>query len=274
MTNENKLVGSTADALVVIRSGQQARELGVEDPFAEWFITEEGYKLLQLAKKNDRVYEEYNLARYKFTTSKLRTLSNNYQQMLFLGSGFDCRSIWLDVFKNGETTVFEIDESTKLQQKQKQLSLHGLSLPKWNHYIPSNLDNNKIPELLFAEGLKHNQPLLVLAEGLFFFVPSGIVKKALNPKWLGLASGSRIIFDCWSDDRVNGLNSRLLESIGRKLFHPFPYNTEPNKLRNDLIDLGYSNVTVTPLSNLAEEYYKHAILDEYKSSWLLVEATV
>ena len=120
MTKEDKLVGSTADGLVVIRSGPQARKLGVEDPFAEWFITEEGYNLLQLETKTDKVYEEYNLARYKFTTSKLRELSDKYQQMLFLGSGFDCRPIWLDVFKNGETNIFEIDESTKLRQKQEQ----------------------------------------------------------------------------------------------------------------------------------------------------------
>ncbi|MBW8010422.1 MAG: hypothetical protein FVQ83_04155 [Chloroflexi bacterium] len=274
MTNENKMVGSTADGLVVIRSGQQAKKLGVEDPFAEWFITEEGHNLLQLAKKIDNVYEEYNLARYKFTTSRLRVLSKNYQQMLFLGSGFDCRAVWLDVFKNGKTAVFEIDESTKLQQKQEQLTLHKISLPEWNHYIPSNLENNKIPELLFTEGLRHNQPLLVLAEGLFFFVPTDVVKKVLNPKWLGLASGSLVIFDCWSDDRVIGLNARLLEGIGRKLFYPFPYSTETDKLKKDLIDLGYSKVMVTPLSKIVEEYYKHVILDEYKSGWLVIEATV
>ena len=86
--------------------------------------------------------------------------------------------------------------------------------------------------------------------------------------------GSRIIFDCWSDDRVHGLNARLLESIGRRLFHPFPYKTDPEKLKTDLIYLGYSNVVITPLTNLVEEYYKRSFYDEYKSSWLSVEALV
>jgi methyltransferase (TIGR00027 family) len=274
MTQDQKMVGSTADGLAVIRSGQQAKQLGVEDPFAKWFITEEGVTLLQLAKKTDRVYEEYNLARYKFTTLKLRERSNQYRQMLFLGSGFDCRAIWLDVLTNGETTVFEIDEPAKLLQKKEQLHLHGVSVPDWNRYIPGNLANNHLPGSLLAEGLHPEQPLLVLAEGLFFFTPSNVAANLLNPKWLGLASGSRIIFDCWSDDRVNGLNARLLETMGRNLFHPFPYPTEPDKLKNELIALGYRHVTVTPLSFWVEGYYNHAILDEYKLGWLLVEALV
>lgn len=274
MTNENTMVGSTADGLVVIRSGQQAKEIGVEDPFAEWFLTEEGEKLFQLAKKIDPVYEAYNLSRYKYTTSTLRALSHNYQQMLLLGSGFDCRPIWLDVFNTGKTTVFEIDEAPKLQQKQKQLRVHGVSVPEWNKYIPSNLANTHLPEILRANGLRQQQPLLVLAEGLFFFMPSGVVKELLNPSWLGLVRGSRLIFDCWSEARVRGLNAQLFDRIGRKLFYSFPYPTEPETLRNILIELGYRHVTVTLLSNLAEVYYKRAIVDDYTSSWLVVEATV
>ena len=274
MVNEDKLIGSTADGLVVLRSSLKARELGIEDPFAEWFISEEGKHLLQLAKNTDRVYEEYNLARYKFTTSKLQKLSRNYKQMLFLGSGFDCRPIWLDIFQDGKITVFEIDEPLKLQQKKNQLKLHGQTLPKWNHFIPSNLENNKIPELLLAKGLEQNKPLLILSEGLFFFVSSQIVKKVLNPNWLGLVAGSRIIFDCWSINRVAGLNTRLFEMIGRNLFHPFPFSTDLDSLESNLSDLGYNNVVITPLANLVEEYYQKSILDECESSWLIIEALV
>lgn len=274
MTNENTMVGTTADSLVVIRSGQQAKAIGVEDPFAEWFLTEDGFTLLQVAKETDKVYEEYNLARYKFTTSRLRTLSSTYQQMLVLGSGFDCRPIWLNGFQQGETTVFELDSSTKLQQKHEQLRRHGVSLPAWLHSIPGSLANPNLPEVFIAAGLNRTQPVLVLAEGLFFFVPSEVVKTVLNPNWLGLTRGSRMIFDCWSDARVHGLNARLVDKIGHHLFHPFPYQTEPEILQHTLIDLGYRHVTVTLLSNLVEEYYKQVIVDDYTSSWLVVEATV
>jgi hypothetical protein len=40
MAELDRMVGITADGLVVIRSGPQAKYLGLDDPFAGWFVTE------------------------------------------------------------------------------------------------------------------------------------------------------------------------------------------------------------------------------------------
>lgn len=274
MTEQDTTVGTTADGLVVIRAGELAKSIGVEDPFAQWFLTDEGRGLAQVAKDTDRVYEAFNLARYKFTTARLRALATAYPQLLVLGAGFDGRAIWLDEFRPGTTTIYELDNAIKLQQKQTHLQQNGIARPAWLRPVPGNLTDPKLPQTLLAKGLDPSQPLLVLAEGLFFFVVTQAVKAVLNPAWLGLAKGSRLIFDCWSTDRVQGLNAQLIDKIGQPLFHPFPYDTNPDNLQHTLLDLGYSHVTITPISDLAKTYFKQAVSDDYPSSWLIVEAEV
>ncbi|MCX5998370.1 MAG: class I SAM-dependent methyltransferase, partial [Chloroflexi bacterium] len=108
MADTDKTVGATADGLVVIRSGGQAKKLGLEDPSAAWFVTEDGYRLAQMARQVDAVYEECNLARYMYTSSLLTKLARQYGQMLFLGAGFDCRALWLDGLNDGRVSIYEV----------------------------------------------------------------------------------------------------------------------------------------------------------------------
>ncbi|MCX5998369.1 MAG: hypothetical protein NTU41_01950 [Chloroflexi bacterium] len=116
--------------------------------------------------------------------------------------------------------------------------------------------------------------MLVLAEGLFFYLPADVTVRILDPKWLDLAEGSLVIFDCWSASRVKGLNERVVKRIGSDLFQQFPFIVEPEKLREGLGRLGYAGTRVTPLSMIAEGYYRRTIEDEFPLSWWIVEATV
>lgn len=268
------VVGTTADGLVVIRSGIQAREIGILDPFASWFVTEQGRHLVQVAKKTDQVYEEFNLSRFKFTTSRLRFLVAHFEQIVFLGSGFDCRAIWLDEFRSGRVTIFEVDTPDKLGQKNDLLRKHGIRIPAWNKHIVADLKNQAVPELLVAKGFRLSLSTLVLLEGVLFYLPPEISRSILYPERLKLCPESKMLFDFWSDSRVQGLNARVKEKLGTELFYRFPFSTNPNELEEDLVQLGYHQVSIIPLENLAQEYYQRKVTDEFPDSWFIVEATV
>lgn len=259
-------VSETADALTVIRAGRRARRLGVEDPFAAWFVDETGRRMAEMARATDRVYEEFNLVRYLLTTRRLRALAPAFRQALFLGAGFDCRPIHLGVFRSGQITAFEVDTPTKLAHKEKILRGHGTALPPWVRSVPGDLARDDIPRLLERAGYDPAIPTLVLAEGLCFFLPTPLTDKILDPDWLPLASGSRLIFDCWTAARIDILNRRVRERIGIELFHRLPIEPTPWGLGTGLRRHGWSSVTIEPLDLHAK------VKDEFPESWLLVEA--
>jgi methyltransferase (TIGR00027 family) len=274
MTDSDKAVGSTADGLVVIRSSHQAKELGLEDPFAKWFVTEDGHRLVQMAKEVDRVCEEFNLARFMYTSSRLVELANHYEQIVFLGSGFDCRALWLKPFQSGRLRVYEVDTAVKLQHKVEQLQKQQLIVPRWVRYVAADLREDDVAGRLAQEGLDCSKPMLVIAEGLLVYIPTAITRAVVNPRWLNLVEGSRMIFDCWSASRVKQLNQRVAKQIGVELFHPFPCRVDPEGLREELLQLRYAQVKATPLDEIVQKYYKHRVEDEFPLSWWLVETIV
>lgn len=274
MANTDKMVGTTADGLVVIRSGHQARKLGLHDPFAEWFVAEEGYRLVQMARDVDAVYEEFNLARYLYTSSRMTKLAGQYEQMVILGAGFDCRALWLNGLNDGRVRVYEVDSRANIDLKMERLLHHGVVVPEWNRHIACDLREDRVKLLLKDEGLDLGKPVLLLAEGLFFYLPADITLQILDPKWLNLVKGSLMIFDCWSASRVKGLNESVAERIGMELFQQFPFIVDPENLREALCRLGYARACVIPLSVIAEASYRCAVEDAFPLSWWVVEATV
>lgn len=93
--NDNR-IGITADGLVALRASEDAQRFGVEDPYAAWFVTDEGRALRATAMRIDRVYDAFNLARFRYTTALLRAHGGAFPQVVLLGAGFDCRALWLE----------------------------------------------------------------------------------------------------------------------------------------------------------------------------------
>lgn len=271
MVERDSQVGATADGLVVIRSGEAARRLLIEDPFAPWFVTEQGQKLSAAAMGIDRVYEAFNLSRFRYTTDVLRARCGQYRQLILLGAGFDCRALWLYELRGGRIDVFEVDRREKLEQKARVLSAHGAPIFDWVHWVAADLQNDDVPFELVSAGYDPSEPCLVLAEGLTFFLHPDATRKLVDPAWMHLTPGSRLVFDCWTEPRVTALNRRAQRQLGVALFHPCPWATASSEPRASLAALGYREIAITSLDELASAYYGGQVEDEFPASWRIVE---
>lgn len=265
-------IGITADGLVALRASDAARAVGVEDPFAAWFVTDEGRQLYAAATRIDPLYEPGNLARFRRTSEILRSAMDDFEQVILLGAGFDCRAWWLDGLNSGRSLVFEVDQTDKLDQKARVLETQDVAVPDWIRAVPADLRTADLNAELTKHGFDVTRPSLVLAEGLSFFLPTETTAGLLDPAHMPLVSGSRLVFDCWSTERVHTLNERALERMGIALFSPFPWPTEAPALGERLRALGYRQVAITPLPDLAERYTGYKPADHACGSWLLVEA--
>lgn len=152
------------------------------------------------------------------------------------------------------------------------LEAHGMSPPAWDRHVPADLRTDDLPAALARAGHDPGQPSLVPAEGLTFFLPAATTHALLSPACLGLAPGSRLVFDCWSNERVDGLNRRMRERLGAPMFQRFPWPAEPASLPRELATLGYARVSVTPVEQLLQSAPGAGVRDEFSCSWLIVEA--
>lgn len=266
--------GSTADGLVILRAGSQAQAAGLTDPHAGWFVSEAGHQLVRMATEVDPVYAQCNLARFLHTSARLRELAGEYTQVVLLGAGFDTRALWLEGFQDGHARIYELDSPAKLAQKREQLARHGISPPGWNPYIGCDLQVDPVEDWLRTAGLDAGQPTLVLAEGVLFYLRPEVTQHLLDPRTLSLADGSRVLFDCWSAERVAGLNQRLAVQLEQPLFQPFPWALAPEQLVHELARLGYRDVQALSLKQIAEQYYGPLETEGGLPGWWLVEAGI
>lgn len=269
-------VGMTADGLTTVRSSKEALANGIIDPFAQWFRTDAGDHLAEKARQIDPVYFQYNLTRFGYTTARLNELAHEYKQMVFLGSGFDCRAIWLDEIQLKGVQVYEVETARKLEEKMDFFRRRGVQIPPNNAHIAADLrDFESIPAQLDAAGFRFDEPALVMTEGVFFFLPTETSYELLRPDWLGLAPGSRLLFDAWSDERVNNLNTRTPAIFnGIELFRNFPFFTDTLTLEENLLRLGYADVEMTSLDDLTPKFFAQPLISEFKDGWVLVDVLV
>lgn len=245
---------------------------GVDDPFATWFVTEDGRQLYAAATRIDPLYEPCNLARFRRTSEILcAAAGDDYDQVILLGAGFDCRALWLDGLDSGRSLVFEVDQTDKLDEKARVLQVQEVTVPNWIRAVPADLRTTDLEAELTKRGFDATRPSLVLAEGL---LTTETTAGLLDPARIALVASSRVVFDCWSAERVHTLNERTLEQMGISLFSPFPWPTDSAALEQRLQKLGYGAIEITPLADLAERYTGYMPPDEARRDWLLVDASL
>ena len=267
-------VSVTADACVVIRAeaaaSQDSHFLG--DPHARLFVTDEGRRMAAMAKALDPVYVPYNLARYTWVAGRLAEALRRMPQVVLLGSGYDTRALSLFAGEGPDCHVFELDFPATLDSKRAILTKHGIAFPSQHHLVPADLTNPGLGALLRAAGFAPERPSFVLAEGVMFFLPPEAAARLLEPAHLGLAPGSTLLFDCWSNTRIRRLNAKVAAKTGRALFAAPVLPDDPAELKRDLRARGYDRVSVMPLRAIARSFGQD--VPDPTGAWRLVEAAM
>jgi methyltransferase (TIGR00027 family) len=274
MSESPSSVQITADGLTVLRADAAMMELvGASDPFAHWFITDEGHQLVALALEIDPIYALFNLARYRWFGERMQSAAEQFSQVVVLGAGYDTRPIWMGSFKGGKCRVFEVDLGTTLLAKRRVLEAHGVKLPTWVVPVSCDLNINDLVGVLKEAGFRPEQPSFIMAEGLVYFLEPRTVSGFLSPAGLDLAPGSAFHFDFWTEQRTNRLNDRLFERRGIHLFRKFPLLHEADTLEAALSRRGFNHIKTTDLESVARGYWPPPHNWSGGDGWLLVEMT-
>jgi methyltransferase (TIGR00027 family) len=273
--HDPRSIQETADALVVIRANEAlAGPFGIVDPYAHYFVTDAGKRMVEMAESVDPCYVAFNLVRYRYFTERIREATARYRQLLFLGAGYDTRAISMPEFGSGSVEVFEVDYPEKLASKQLILTQAGVPVPPYVRYVPMNLAQPGLLRHLCDLGFRPSEPTLVLMEGLVFFLAAETTMQLLDPGTLELATGSTVIFDYWSNERINRLNQRVEERLGRQLFSRFPFPDLPAGLQQTLAGLGYGDVTIRDMDTLVAGIQQGVREVAYPDNWFVARVAL
>jgi methyltransferase (TIGR00027 family) len=270
-------IQATADALVVLRANRELAEpFGVIDPYAPHFVTDAGKQMAEMAQSVDPCFVAFNLTRYRYFTERLREAATQFRQLVLLGAGYDTRPISMPEFARGAVKVFEVDYPDKLASKRDILTQAGVSVPSYIRDVPRDLAAPGLQGHLRQMGFRPSQPTLVLLEGVLAYLAPEAACQLLEPRTLALGPGSAVLFDYWSNERIERLNQRVETRLGHRLFHWFPFPDVPSALEHALVGLGYRDVHITDLdgvvANLRQDSGGAPVYREGKS-WFIVEAT-
>lgn len=268
----------TADGLVDLRLNHPlAKRQNLLCPHDHLFWSEAGRELAAMAQQLDPVYAPFNIARYRWFTERLLRAAQEAPQILILGAGFDSRAMALPQQAGGAVQIFEVDFADKIAAKLEIFARNKVPIPPYLHHIGADLGDPQLHAKLSAAGFRHELPTVVLMEGVYFFLPRDAAAALLDPRTLGLAAGSSLVFDLWTQARQDSLNAQVAARLGRKLFGDSPIAAGPDSDNMDAVAqymqvCGYGDIEVLSLERLCTAYGIAAERDPLPQSWLVVEA--
>ena len=186
---------------------------------------------------------EYMVARTKhFDDLFKQALADNIPQIVFLGAGYDTRSIR---FKDSvqETKIFELDVPTTQKQKKDLLLKAGISVSKQLSFVPINFNKESLQNVLSNAGYDKSQKSFFIWEGVTYYLPEETVKNTLSIIKNHSGAGSTVAFDYFYKSIVQGKSDfygakEIIKEVS-KSGEPFQFGIDQGKIKSFLVENGF-----------------------------------
>ena len=186
---------------------------------------------------------EYIVARTKYFDDLFeQALTDNIPQIVFLGAGYDTRSIR---FKDSvrETKIFELDVPTTQKQKKDILLKAGISVPEQLSFVPINFNKESLQNVLSNAGYDKSQKSFFIWEGVTYYLPEETVKNTLGIIKNHSGAGSTVAFDYFYKSIVQGKSDsygakEIIKEVS-KSGEPFQFGIDQGKIESFLVKNGF-----------------------------------
>jgi methyltransferase (TIGR00027 family) len=162
------------------------------------------------------------IARTRYIDDLLRSaLAEGIDQVVILGSGFDCRAYRIDGIER--TRVFEIDQANTLDVKRRRLQAVFPALPPHVTFVETDFNQQGLEETMAREGFDRAARTFFIWEGVTNYLTGQAVDGTLG--WFGTSGvGSRVVFTY-----IHRLVLEKPESFpgAEKIFRALAQNDEP-----------------------------------------------
>lgn len=245
----------TASVTALMRAlfAEEAGILNNPDFLAKYFVNDQWRPFLNDPKTSREVLETrvpgtlyYLLLRTKYFDRSLKDWISRYpnSQIVFLGTGFDSRSIrFANELK--EAYVYEVDLKAMLDYKMDVISKNQLEdNPSNKVYVPINFHTESILEKLIERGFETSRNTYFLWEGVTFFLEEKTVRKFLKNLADNVKASTTVAFDYVFKDYVEGnleyYGAKEIYRELRELGEPHIFGVNYSDMDSFAYDLGYT----------------------------------
>ena len=123
----------------------------------------------------------------------LNAISNNFDQILLLGAGFDTRGLRL-VDENAPQSIFELDVTTTISDKLKQYKKRNID-PGKIKYVEIDFNTEQIEDKLSEAGFKSNKKTLYILEGITMYLNEDAINEDFKFIKKTAGENSEVVFD-------------------------------------------------------------------------------
>lgn len=177
--------------------------------------------------------------------------SQGVRQYVILGAGYDTFAYRQPTWA-ASLRIFEVDHVASQQEKIERLRSAGIAVPPNVTFVPADFENATLHETLTNGGVDIERPTFFACLGVMVYLR----KEAVDAIFREVASfpkGSRIVFTFSQGESSPGLSALAKKAAAAG--EPFRTYYDPDILRRDLLDTGYSRVAILTPEEAAELYY-------------------
>jgi methyltransferase (TIGR00027 family) len=151
---------------------------------------------------------EYLFARTEFFDELFKqALEEKCPQIVLLGAGCDSRAYRFESLVKG-TTIYELDHPATQQVKRELLTRGGIAVPEFVRFVPADLNNGRLSDVLAGQGLRRDRRTLFLMEGVIYYLTAQGVDSLLESVRACSPPGSGLAFDYIVESIVRGTCDR------------------------------------------------------------------
>jgi methyltransferase (TIGR00027 family) len=162
-----------------------------------------------------RGYRGFVVARARYAEDELeRAMGRGVSQYVILGAGLDSFA-----FRSPDTenvlTVYEVDYPASQQWKRRRLQELGVSVPKNLVFVPLNLQEHTLSEVLRTAGYRADLPTFFSLLGVTQYLTETAVFEILR-EVVSAAPGTGIVFEYVLDDSLLTERNRQIVAMHKK----------------------------------------------------------
>lgn len=167
-------------------------------------------------------------------------LHNGFDQIVILGTGFDCRAYRIAGIENSR--VFEVDHPATLAKKKEEVGHILGALPKHVVYVDIDFNHQSLRQVLLRAGFNANKRSFFIWEGVTNYLTEHAVDSTLWYIGMETAPGSCIIFTYVHKGALDGSamfkGTRNLWDTLQRSGEPWTFGLYPEHLQDYLAERG------------------------------------
>ncbi len=253
----------------MIESIRPEKDRVIFDPYAELFLDR---KWIKWIRSPIRILLLKFLGNVKFPGFRASVVSrvcfmnecikdcfpDHFGQLVILGAGYDMSAY---CFSNilADAKVFEVDHPNTQIEKVSKIQNRVDQIPENITYVPVNLDTDDLMSALLAKGFSPLEKTLFIWEGVTYYLERESVEQTLNFIAANSARGSKLAFDYFPPEVVDGTATdrlgRQMYKLVKNLGEPYKFGIETDQIDAFIKQCGFSDIELTSSREIRKKHF-------------------